>query len=290
MNNKETKSVKKPSSFYKVQMPLWNAVVLHIILGIGVLGAVLPFYHLVMTSFKTYVESITVPIRWVPESFSLEAYKTVFNRIPLAAMLKNSVITTIIIAVCQIIFSAMAGFVLAIMDYPKKGLILMVCLAILMVPGQIYIIPQFLLIQRMGLVNTLTAIVLPNAVSALGIFLFRQAFMGIPRSLYEAAVLDGYNPFLIFWKIMLPLVRPTIASFGVLAALYSWNSLFWPLVVNSKETKQTLAVGLATLLGDGVIEIPVIMAGAVVALLPMIILFLLFNKQLLENNSYMGDK
>ena len=205
-------------------------------------------------------------------------------------MLSNSIITTIFVASGQVVFSAMGGFTLAVLDIPKKNIILMVCLAILMVPGQIYYIPQFLMIQNLKLANTLTAIVLPNIFSALGVFLFRQAFLSLPNSLYEAAVLDGCNPVMAFWHIMFPLVRPTIATFGVLVALFNWNSLMWPLIVNSNQDKYTLAVGLATLLGDGNVKYHVLMSGAVVAVVPMIIIFFLFRKQILENNSYLGTK
>ena len=184
----------------------------------------------------------------------------------------------------------MAGFALALLDIPKKNIILFACLAVLMVPPQVYLIPQFLIIHRMGLVNTLAAIILPNAVSAFGIFLFRQAFLSLPYSLYEAAVLDGCNPMRIFWSVMFPLVKPTIGAFGVLAALYGWNNLLWPLVVNPNPEKTTLAVGMITLIGDRIINYPVLMAGATIVLVPMITVFILLRKHILSGTAYLGNK
>ena len=287
MSNKNKLNIKSTSSN---AMPLYQLMLLHSLLIVGVIVSILPFFHLFMTAFKTYPETIKAPLVWIPQTPNLEAFKTVFEKLPFATMLGNSLITTLFITVGQVLFSAMAGFALATLNIPRKNIILLICLAILMVPSQIYLIPQFLLIQRLHLGNTLTAIVLPNLFSALGIFLFRQAFLSLPRSLYEAAVLDGCNPVMVFWYVMLPLVKPTVTTFGVLASLYSWNSLMWPLIVNSSQSKYTLAVGLATLLGDSRTEYPVLMAGATVAIVPMIIVFLIFRKQILENNSYLGTK
>ncbi len=271
-------------------LTLYQALLLHAFLFVGVLVSILPFFFLITTAFKTYEESTAVPFMWFAQNPTLEAFKEVFQTLPFARMFFNSVTTTLAIAVFQVLFSAMAGFALALLAIPKKQVILLICLAILMIPPQVYLIPQFLLIQKMGLVNTLAAIVLPNAVSAFGIFLFRQAFLTLPYSLYEAATLDGCNPIRIFWSIMLPLVKPTMGSFGVLAALFGWNSLLWPLIVNSNPEKSTLAVGMATLIGDRVVRYPMLMAAASIVLIPMLIVFVILKKYILNNNAYLGNK
>ena len=272
--------------------PLWTALCIHMILLIGVILCLLPFFYLLTTTFKSYQEAIQIPPVWFPSKLRLDGMKELFSRIPIGVMFFNSVITTLIVIVGQVFFSALAGFSLAMIDFPYRKLILTICLAILMVPAQIYLIPQFLLIQKIGLTNTLTAIVLPNVVSAFGTFLFQQSFLGLPRSLYEASVLDGCNPFQIFLYVMFPLVKPTIAAFGVLAALYNWNSLLWPLIVNTSQSKYPLSVGISSLLGDASIgmDYPLLMSSALIALLPMVILFLMLRKYILDNNSYLGDK
>lgn len=271
-------------------LPLYQKVILHAFLCVGVLVSIVPFFFLITTAFKTYEESIAAPFIWFAKKPTLDAFKEVFQTLPFAKMFFNSALTTVAIAAFQVLFSAMAGFALALLPIPKKHILLFVCLGILMIPPQVYLIPQFLLIQKMGLVNTLSAIVLPNAVSAFGIFLFRQAFLSLPYSLYEAAVLEGCTPVRIFWNIMLPLVKPTAVSFGVLAALFGWNSLLWPLIVNSDPSKSTLAVGMATLIGDRVVRYPMLMAAASIVLVPMIGVFLVLKKYIVNNNAYLGTK
>ncbi|MGL5954997.1 MAG: carbohydrate ABC transporter permease [Brevinema sp.] len=272
--------------------PIWALVTMHILLLIGVFLSLFPFFYILTTAFKTYNESIQVPLVIFPTQLRWDAFQDLLTQIPIGIMLFNSVYTTLVVIVGQVFFSALAGYSLAMLDFPYRKTILTICLAILMVPGQIYMIPQFLLIQKMGLTNTLTAIFLPNLVSAFGTFLFRQAFLGLPRSLYEAATLDGGTPFEIFLKVMFPLVTPTIAAFGVLAGLFNWNSLLWPLIVNTSQSKYPLSVGIATLLGSSELgsSFPTLMASSLIALIPMVILFTVFKKYILDNNSYLGDK
>ena len=271
--------------------PLWVALGIHIFLIIGVIFSFFPIFYLVTTAFKTNAEAISIPPTWVPSKFTLDGFTDLFTQIPIFIMLYNSVFTTILVIFGQVFFSALAGFSLAKIDFPCRKIILAICLAILMIPSQIYYIPQYLLLQKIGLTNTLLGIALPGMVSAFGTFLFRQAFLVLPNSLYEAALLDGCNPFRIFWSVMFPLVKPTCVAFGILAALYNWNALLWPLIVNTSQSKYTLSVGIATLLGTNTnISYPTLMASALIALVPMITLFLIFGKHILENNSYLGDK
>ncbi|MGL4677525.1 MAG: carbohydrate ABC transporter permease [Brevinema sp.] len=271
---------------------LWTVVFIHMILWIGVVCCLLPFFYMVTTAFKSYQEAIQIPPVWFPSLWRLDGMKELFAKIPIGIMFWNSTITTIVVVFGQVFFSALAGFSLAMIQFPYRKLVLTVCLAILMVPSQTYLIPQFLLIQKMGLTNTLTAIVLPNVVSAFGTFLFQQAFLALPKSLYEASLLDSCNPFQIFLYVMFPLVKPTVAAFGVLAALYNWNSLLWPLIVNTSQYKYPLAVGISSILGDSSVGLsyPLLMSSALIALVPMVIIFLVLKKYILDNNSYLGDK
>ena len=267
-----------------------QAMLLHIFLILGALVCIMPFFFLFTTAFKTFDESIRIPLQWFPANPSFDAFQGVFTKLPFASMFFNSVITTMAITAFQIVLSAMAGFALALLDIPRKNLILFVILAILMIPPQAYLIPQFLIIVNVRLLNTLAAIILPNAFSAFGIFLFRQAFLSLPYSLYEAAVLDGCNPMRIFWSVMFPLVKPTIGAFGVLAALFGWNNLLWPLIVNSAPNKSTLAVGMLSLIGERFIDYPKLMAGASIVLVPMIVVFIAMRRYLLSGTAYLGNK
>lgn len=263
---------------------------IYVFLIIGAIISIMPFFHLVMTSFKTYQESIAIPMLWFPKNPNIDAFKKLFSQIPFMVMFFNTVFVTFFVVVFQVIFSAMAGFSLVFLRLPARKTILMLFLVLLMVPAQVYILPQFILVQKLGFTNTLAAIILPLIPSAFGTFMFRQAYAIMPASLYEASVLDGANPFHIFLHVMLPLSKPTCLALGVLSALHAWNSLLWPLIVNSSQNKYTLAVGISMLVTDARVEYPIIMAGALLTLLPMVILFLLLKKYLFENTSYFGNK
>ena len=166
----------------------------------------------------------------------------------------------------------------------------MVLLSILMVPGQIFLIPQYLIIQKLGLINTLPGLFLPNLFSAFGTFLLRQFFMSLPKELEEAALLDGCNRFQIFGRIMLPLVQPGIVALVIFTAKFAWNDFMWPLIVNSDPAKMTLAPALSLLKGQYATNYPAQMAGAVLAVIPMIVLFFIFQKQFIEGVAQSGIK
>lgn len=256
----------------------------------GAIISILPFIILILTSFKTYQETISIPMTFFPKKISLKGYETLFNQIPFFIMFFNTVIVTAVVVVFQVLFSAMAGYSLVFLKLPFKKILLMLFISVLMVPGQVYILPQFLLIQKMGLTNTLVAVMLPLIPSAFGTFMFRQAYSIMPVSLYEASVLDGANAFKVFFHIILPLSKPTCLALAILAALNAWNNLLWPLIVNSSQNKYTLAVGISTLVTDALAEYPTIMAGSLLSLLPMVILFLILKKYIFETTSYFGNK
>jgi len=159
-----------------------------------------------------------------------------------------------------------------------------------MVPGQIFIIPQFMIIKKLGLLNSIPALILPGLFSAFGTYLMKQFFMNIPKELEEAAVLDGYNRFQILTKIMLPLVKPALTALAISTMLYCWNSLMWPLIANTSIDKMTLSAGLASMQGQHSTNYPVMMAGTVLAIWPMIIVFLIFQKQFVEGMAFTGTK
>ena len=160
----------------------------------------------------------------------------------------------------------------------------------LMAPSQLFLIAQFELVRDLGLLDTIPAICLPGIFSAFGTFLLRQAFLSVPKEFEEAARLDGAGSFQIFWRIMLPMVAPTLAALTVLTALYSWNDLLWPLIVTSSPENMTLPVGLATLQGQHGTDYPTLMAGSLMASLPLIIIFLILQKQFFEGIASSGLK
>lgn len=265
-------------------------LIIYIFLTIGAIISIFPFIILLLTCFKTYQESISVPMVFFPKSINFNNFRSLFETIPFMIMFYNTVIVTIVVVIFQVLFSAMAGYSLVFLKLPLRRILLIVFIAVLMVPSQVYVLPQFLLIQKMGLTNTLLAIMLPLIPSAFGTFMFRQAYAIMPMSLYEAAVLDGANDFRVFWHVILPLSKPTCLSLAVLAGLNAWNNLLWPLIVNSSQDKYTLSVGVSTLVTNSLVEYPVIMCGSLLALLPMVIAFLFLKKYIFESTSYFGNK
>lgn len=267
-----------------------NQLIIHIVLIAGIAITVFPFLWMIFTSFKTLPESMKIPPTILPEHLNLESYQYVFDVLPFAKIYFNTVIVTVLTVLFQVAFCTMAAYGFARIEFPFKNVIFIILLAILMVPGQIFLIPQYLIIQNLGLANTIPGLFLPNLFSAFGTFLLRQFFMSLPKELEEAALLDGCNRFQIFGKIMLPLVKPGIVALVIFTARFAWNDFMWPLIVNTDPQKMTLAPALSLLKGQYATNYPVQMAGAVLAVIPMVVVFVIFQKQFIEGVAQSGIK
>lgn len=262
----------------------------HLALIVGATATVGPFIWMILTAFKTVTESMAIPPTLFPETWSFVNFVEAFKIIPYKDLYFNTVMFTVITTIGQVIICSLAGYVFARVDFKGKNILFLIVLSVLMVPTQIFIIPQFEIIKNLNLINTISALILPNLFSAFGTFLMRQFFMGIPDEVEEAAILDGCNQFQIFYKVMLPLVKPGIVALSISTALFCWNTLLWPLIVNTSVNKMTLSAGLASLQDQHVTNFPVLMAGAILAIWPMVIAFLLFQKQFIEGISTTGSK
>lgn len=262
----------------------------HLILITGTLFTVFPFLWMILTSFKTDGEAVQVPPTIFPANPQLTGYKEVFQVIPFASVLTNTAVSTLIIVVAQVLFCAMAAYAFARIEFPGRNFLFLLILSVLMVPGQIFLVPQFLIIQKIGLLDTMGGLVLPNLFSAFGTFLLRQFFMGIPKEMEEAAILDGCNRFQIFSRVMLPLIGPGVITLVIFTAKFAWNNFMWPLIVTTSPSKMTLGPALSTLAGAHLNKFPAQMAGAVLAVLPMVILFMIFQKQFIEGVAHSGVK
>ncbi len=267
-----------------------NHLLIHLILIAGIAITVFPFLWMVFTSFKSLPESMQIPPTILPESIDWENYQYVLKVLPFGQVYLNTIIVTVITVFIQVLFCTMAAYGFARIEFPFKNAIFIVMLSILMVPGQIFLLPQYLIIQKMGLLNTLPGLFLPNLFSAFGTFLLRQFFMSLPKELEEAALLDGCNRFQIFGKIMLPLVQPGIVALVIFTAKFAWNDFMWPLIVNTDPAKMTLSPALSLLKGQYATNFPVQMAGAVMSVIPMIVLFFIFQKQFIEGVAQSGIK
>lgn len=249
-----------------------------------------PFAWMLLTSFKTFEESVRMPPAILPEAWQLENYRIVMGKFPFHLFYWNTFAMMGMTVLCQLIVCSMAGYAFARLDFPAKEFLFTLCLALLMVPGQIFLVPHYDIMVRLKLNDTVTALWLPKVFSAFGTFMLRQFFQGLPRSLDEAAKIDGSGYFGIYARILLPLVKPALLSLAILTALSAFKDLMWPLIVNNAMDKMTLSAGLAMLIGEHTTIYPQVMAGSALAVWPMILLFLMFQKHFIEGIALTGIK
>ncbi|MGN7799667.1 carbohydrate ABC transporter permease [Leifsonia sp. 22587] len=262
----------------------------HVILIVGSLVMVFPFAWQVLASVSTTAAITSVPPTIIPTSLHPENFVAVFQRLPFVSQFAVSVLITVIRVGAQLVLCSIAGYAFARMRFPGRNIIFSLVLAILLVPPQVFLISQYQIVQGLGLLNSIGGIVLPGLFSAFGTFLMRQFFLGLPEELEEAARIDGANPLQVFWRVMLPLARPGLSALAVIGVLLSWNDLLWPLVVSTQPGAQPLSVGLAGLQGQYSTDYPVIMAAALLASAPILILFLFLQRRVIEGLAFSGLK
>ena len=270
--------------------PECGKIIVYIILVLGCAITLAPFVWMFLTSMKTQVEAISIPPSILPRRWLLDAYTSLPDKLPFFQMYWNTILTSVIIVAGQLLLCSIAGYAFARIQFPGRNFLFVLCLSVLMIPSSFMILPQYLLIQKMGLLNTLHAIYLPNLFSAFGTFLMRQFFMSIPMELEDAARIDGCGHARIYSRIMLPLIKPGLVSLGVLTLRFAWNNLMWPMIVNTEKSKMTLTAGLSYLQGQYITDYPSIMAGALLATIPLIIIYAIFQRQFIEGIALTGIK
>lgn len=241
---------------------------------------VLPFLWTLSTSLQTTESLLRLPPQLIPAEPSLDAFRELTEVMPFGRILLNSIIVTVVITVAQVVTSALAGYGLARFEFRGRQALLLLFLATLMVPAQVTIVPLFIGLSRLDQLNTLHALALPMVASAFGVFLFRQYFMQMPAALEEAAALDGASPWRTFWSVAFPYARPAVATFGILAFMAAWNAYLWPLFVARDESSMTLPVGLASLHGRFQTDWNLVMAGSVITVVPVIVVFAIVQRHI----------
>ena len=258
-----------------------------------ILGAVImifPFVWMILTSSKTIPESLAVPPTIFPEKIMFDNFSDAMKSLPFIKLYINTGLMIFFRVICAVAFSSMAGYAFAMLEFRGKKLFFGIVLVQMSLPSQIFIIPQYQMVTKMGLANTIFALVFPGIVSAFGVFFLRQTYMGIPKEIGEAAYLDGCNQWQTFYKVMFPLTGTSVAALTIFTAVFAYSDLMWPLVVNSDLNMMTLSSGLATLRGQFTTNFPVLMAGSLLAMLPMVILYLIFQRQFIEGIASTGGK
>ena len=265
-------------------------VITYAALIIGALIMIFPFLWMILTSLKTVPESMKVPPTIFPEEVVTGNFGDAMKSLPFLKLYLNTGLMIFFRVICAVAFSSMAGYAFAMLNFRGKKLLFGIVLVQMSLPSQIFIIPQYQMVAKMGLANTIFALVFPGIVSAFGVFFLRQTYMGIPKEIGEAAYLDGCNQWQTFYKVMFPLTGTSVAALTIFTAVFAYSDLMWPLVVNSDLEMMTLSSGLATLRGQFTTNFPVLMAGSLLAMLPMVILYLIFQRQFIEGIASTGGK
>jgi len=268
----------------------WKKLFVHLILFAGLGVTIFPFLWMVLTSFKTSGEAMQIPPTIFPKKFITVAYTQIVSSLPFARIYFNTILSTVITVVAQLLFCAMAGYAFARLRFPGRDLAFSLVLFQMMVPNQVFLIPQYLMVSKMGMLNTIFALVFPGLVTAFGTFLLRQGFMGLPKDLEEAARLDGCNIGQTFLFVMMPLMRSSMVALGIFTALFAYKDLMWPMIVNTDKDMLVLSSALAKMQGQYVVKFPELMAASLIACVPMIVLYILFQKQFIEGIATSGGK
>lgn len=259
-----------------------------------VMGAtmIVPFLWMISTSLKPDTYLLVFPPRFFEPGMSLQSYYDLFSLFPMAKMFLNSVIVAVSATLGQLLFCSMAAFAFSRIPFKGREALFLLFLGTLMIPMQVIITPLFIEMRYLGWVNTYAGIIFPTMTMriAFGVFLMRQAFNALPAAIEESAVIDGANPGIIFIRIGIPLVKSSLATLSVLAFMDSWNAFLWPLLVIRDTNMMTLPLGLANLHGRYTTEWNMVMAGAVISVLPIIIWFAAAQKQFIEGVSRSGIK
>lgn len=259
-------------------------------LTIGAVIMVFPFIWMLLTAFKTNAEVMQIPPTILPAEWKLDSFMRVMDLLPFGKLYMNTILMIAGRVICAVAFCSMAGYAFAKLNFRGKNFLFTLVIVQQMIPGQIFIIPQYQMIARLGAGNSFFALIFPGIVSAFGTFFLRQSYMGIPNEIGEAAYLDGCNRWQTFTKVMFPLTGASVAALAVFTAVFAYTDLMWPMIVNTDINATTLSAGLSSLNGQFSTNYPVLMAGSLLAMLPMVVLYLIFQKQFIEGVAMTGGK
>jgi multiple sugar transport system permease protein len=254
--------------------PVWRALSYTLLLVLS-LTMLVPFLWMLSTSLKADQYVLTMPPQLIPRPLTWTSYERLFDLFPMGRMFFNSLLVAVVTTLGQILTGSMAAYAFARMRFRGSNLLFLLYLATLMIPSQVTITPLFILMRYLGWINTYPSLIAPGIFTAFGTFLLRQFFLTIPRDLEDAAFIDGASHWTVYSRVILPLSKPALATLAVFAFMSSWNAYLWPLFVVNDPAMMTLPVGLATLHGRWLTQWNLVMAGAVITVLPMLVVYLL---------------
>lgn len=269
-----------------------NKTLIYFMLITAAVVLILPFLWVIATSLKGNEQIFAIPPQFIPETFHWENYALVFKRMPFFHYFMNSTFVTVVMIIGVVGSSSLVAYAFSILEWPGRDKVFVLVLATMMLPAQVTMIPIFVIFKNLGWLNTFKPLTVPAFFGggAFNIFLLRQFFMAIPKSLFDSARIDGCSEFKIYWKIVLPLAKPALATVAILTFLFSWNDFLGPLIYLSDEIKGTLALGLAIFTGQHQTEWGLLMAASVLMMAPVIILFFFFQKYFIQAFMHAGLK
>ena len=265
-------------------------VLLYIVLILIAVIMVVPFLWMLSTSLKTQYDAVKIPPVWIPDPPQWENYVKLFTEQPMFQFMLNTIKIVFFVVLGQLFFSSLAAYSFARISFKGRNVVFFFYIATLMVPGQVTMIPTYLMFAKAGLTDNHLALILPAFFSAFGVFLLRQFFMSLPRELEEAADIDGCNPFMTYWRIMLPLVVPAMLTLGVFTLMNTWNDYMGPLIYLSSPEKYTMTLGIAYFKGVYTTQWNLVMAGSIVSVVPILIAYLCAQKYFIEGIAFSGVK
>ena len=241
--------------------------------------ALIPFLWMVSTSFKSRGALMSIPIQWIPEDPTWDAYIKVFSQFPFAKTIGNSLFISVSYTLITLLSSSMAAFAFAKLQFPGNQLLLGGYLATMMIPTQVTMIPLFVVMNRLGLSDTYASVIMPSIFRPFAVFMLVQQMRTIPNDFLDAARIDGANVFQVFVRVALPLCIPSLATLSITTFMESWNDYLWPLLMLSDKNKMTLPIALSTLNGQYATEYNVLMAGSLISMIPIIVIYVIAQKQ-----------
>lgn len=265
-------------------------VLLYIVLILIAVIMVVPFLWMLSTSLKTQYDAVKIPPVWIPDPPQWENYVKLFTEQPMSQFMLNTIKIVFFVVLGQLFFSSLAAYSFARISFKGRNVVFFFYIATLMVPGQVTMIPTYLMFAKAGLTDNHLALILPAFFSAFGVFLLRQFFMSLPRELEEAAEIDGCNPFMTYWRIMLPLVVPAMLTLCVFTLMNTWNDYMGPLIYLSSPEKYTMTLGIAYFKGVYTTQWNLVMAGSIVSVVPILIAYLCAQKYFIEGIAFSGVK
>lgn len=249
-----------------------------------------PFFWLFISSFKFEKDIMTYPPRIFADQYTLENYRKVMQQIPLLFYLKNTVIFAGGVVISQLLLDSLAAYAMARMEFKGKKLLSYVILLTMMIPFQVYMIPLFVEINVLGIMDSYAGLIFPRMVMPFGIFLMRTAFVSLPKNLEEAARIDGLSEFGIFFRIMLPLCKSSLLTLAIITLMNNWNDLLYPMLLTSDVKKRTLAAGLALFTGENITKYGTVMAGTVISIIPLLVAYIFAQKYFIAGVAMSGSK